>query len=850
MKQIENLITNKYDHHLFPYFWQKGQDDQTTVNYIQQMYEQGIRNFTVESRPDPEFLKEGWWHRLDLITKEAKKRGMHYWILDDKHFPTGAANDQVPEEFRKHFLEYRRADFVSTGVPCIFDLSTLADIKKVMKDKKHLKDRLVRLILVKNDVSDNRSFVEGSEEDLTDKISTNRNNKRQLYLKLPRGDYSLLILYDTMADGEKFTENYLDPMRKEATQILIDQVYEPHWHHLGSEFGKTIKAFFSDEPRFGSSSYRTDIVGKTDSPLPWNEEVEKKLLNINTISSKDLIYLFIGTSEHAKQVRFHYLDIISQLYSENFSQVIGNWCQEHGVDYVGHVIEDDNAHARIGQGAGHYFRAMAGQTIAGIDDIGGQIIPGMPYLHTSMSRGGSDGEFYHYALCTLGASDAKLDPKKEGRLMCESFGAYGWSEGLREMKWITDQMISHGVNWLVPHAFNPAKFPDFDCPPHFYAHGNNPEFPYFHIWANYADRLCYLFSNGYHVVHVGVLYHAFAEWTAGETMYFQRILKVLEENQIAGDVISEDYLKKAQIKNNSIEINNYCYQVLLIPATSHLPLGLANLLRKIGKKVQILFINQVPSECQDFAEKVDLKNLPFILASYRSVVTDKTVPDLTTYEYQLNDGKAWMFFNESVNTSVSTNVVLNSNKELAIYDAMDNQLYKFNPRVQRDQSSFLLNLRPYESVVIVENQAKQENITIGSLVKTLNSDFRISEKSYNSKSFTLTSLTRLGDFAHYDSSFSGTLKYEKEIEVKETNIVLEIPEAFEIVNIKVNGKDCGTRICPNYIFDLSKALKRGKNKLEIIVVDTLVHKIRDPFSMNLPMDPIGILSPIKLFNKK
>ena len=74
-------------------------------------------------------------------------------------------------------------------------------------------------------------------------------------------------------------------------------------------------------------------------------------------------------------------------------------------------------------------------------------------------------------------------------------------------------MISHGVNLIVPHAFDPKEFPDWDCPPHFYAHGNNPQYPYFHYFANYANRLCNLMSAGHQICKVGVLYHAFAEWS-------------------------------------------------------------------------------------------------------------------------------------------------------------------------------------------------------------------------------------------------------------------------------------------------------------------------------------------------
>ena len=43
--------------------------------------------------------------------------------------------------------------------------------------------------------------------------------------------------------------------------------------------------------------------------------------------------------------------------------------------------------------------------------------------------------------------------------MAEVFGAFGWHEGLREMKWIADHMLVRGINWFTPHAFSMAPFP-------------------------------------------------------------------------------------------------------------------------------------------------------------------------------------------------------------------------------------------------------------------------------------------------------------------------------------------------------------------------------------------------------
>ena len=126
--------------------------------------------------------------------------------------------------------------------------------------------------------------------------------------------------------------------------------------------------------------------------------------------------------------------------------------------YIGHVVEDNGIHSRLGMGAAHYFRAMSGQDMAGIDCIGGQIVYGAP-VETRRGMVDADGEFYHYALGKMGASCGHLDPKKKGRTMCELFGAYGWSFGVRDMKYLLDHLLTKGVNYLVPVSYTQLPHP-------------------------------------------------------------------------------------------------------------------------------------------------------------------------------------------------------------------------------------------------------------------------------------------------------------------------------------------------------------------------------------------------------
>ena len=57
--------------------------------------------------------------------------------------------------------------------------------------------------------------------------------------------------------------------------------------------------------------------------------------------------------------------------------------------------------------------------------------------------------------------------------------------------------------------------------------------------------------------------------------------------------------------------------------------------------------------------------------------------------------------------------------------------------------------------------------------------------------------------------------------------------------------DCGFAICSPFIFDVSKAVKDGKNEFRIEVFTTLANSIRDHVSMFVPITPTGVWGKIE-----
>ena len=172
--------------------------------------------------------------------------------------------------------------------------------------------------------------------------------------------------------------------------------------------------------------------------------------------------------------------------------------------------------------------------------------------------------------------------------MCEVYGAFGWAEGIPEMKFLTDLMLVSGINYFVPHAFTP-KYPDHDCPPHFYARGMNPQYPLFGELMGYMKRTAHALTGGVHQADVAVYYNAEAEWAGGKRMLQQEICKVLTRSQIDFDLIPQDTIcRTVCVKKGRLAVNEETYGALIVPYSQYLP-------KKVIKRFEVLAAEGMPT---------------------------------------------------------------------------------------------------------------------------------------------------------------------------------------------------------------------------------------------------------------
>ncbi|WP_458459614.1 hypothetical protein [Pseudobutyrivibrio sp.] len=864
---ITELLVGQGDNYILPFFWQHGESEETIRKYMQAIYDANIRAVCIESRPHPDFCGEMWWHDMDIILDEARKKKMKVWILDDSHFPTGYANGAMvnqPVELHRQSVccrtiacEYRQIIELEEELvhPVEFQKSMVEQFVMQEEPRKFDDDRLLSVYALKKK---NSAKVEAGHQEIINLASNIHEGK--LVWQVPEGQWNLYIVHLSRNFG--YHRDYINMMDKDSCRVLIDAVYEPHYAHYKDEFGKTIAGFFSDEPELGNGHlYETDDGFGKASDFPWSSELERKLeqeigsdfaLYLNALWDNELV--------ETEKIRYAYMDAVTELIKKNFSMQIGEWCRQRGVQYIGHLIEDDNHHTKTGASLGHYYRGLAGQDMSGIDDIGGQVFPqGEDINYNNGIFEHRNGQFYHYMLGKLGSSAAAIEPLKQGNSMCEIFGNYGWSEGVRLEKYLVDHFMVRGINHFVPHAFSGKEYPDPDCPPHFYAHGNNPQYRHFGQLMAYVNRVCHLISNGRHISQVAVLYHGEGEWT-GKYMTSDVIGRILTDSQIDYDYIPQDVFAnrdeyKTKIQPNELQVNLQKYQVVIVPYMEYVTKAFADAVVEMANhQIEVLFVNAFPQgicdakkeDCCLMVEKmktsgkmIELENVSDYLdgLNIREVHISPSNNRIRYLHYVHNSGESiWLFVNEGTEAykgkiCIDCENSMDDRNGMYIYDAWENSI----SAIRRDANTVDVLIEPLKSLLLIDDpdaskaeieklqKSEVPSYENGNRIPFVDTWKRSLCRSIDYPKFSKEKEVSIPDSLEVEEpDFSGFCRYDNRFEGRKgTRTYLELEDAYEGVEVFLNQKSMGIQISPPFRYDFSEYVVDGMNELVIEVATTL-----------------------------
>ncbi len=770
---------------IFPFLWVTGKKADFRAE-IAAIANCGIKSFCVESRIHPDFCGETWWKDFDEILRLAEEFDMTVWILDDKHYPTGTANDKVAlhPHLRQWHLVADHYDFISDG----FSVQL-----PICPDEE---DSLLGAFAV--------PFSNGNLQFSKAVDMTNTQQGKWLICDLPKGEYRFVAIYKSRR-GDEREEIFIDMLNPASVDLLIQEVYQKFYERYSHLFGKRIVGFFSDEPRVGSgytqlplvkNTPREHTLGLVGAAYPYSERVIGLMQEkIPTLSVRDLLGIWYDT-ENASIVRCAFMDAMTNEYARCFSSRIGAWCKDHGVYYAGHIIEDTNAHTSTGRSAGHYFRSQKGQDLAGVDIVLHQMKAYSTDRQTiaRIFGGFTDPTFFSHTLPALAVSDAWLDENKRGSV-CELFGAFGWGESMREMKWMMDVMLVSGIDHFIPHAFC-AELDNGDCPPHFYEGGKNPLYLPFSSLMAYTQRILQLVQYK-NKPKVGVLYHAEAEWSGKKYATVDGICQKLNERQIPFMIVPQDKLMQAKL------------DVLILPKYTFLPVWVQKTLA-IAKKNGTRIIRE---------SKINYRALS---RKYQGVCKTNG----KTSGLRILDSVNPMLFQSSQGAPIHIRV--DTSERLCLYDPM-NEIY------EPITSPFTLSLQPGETRILLKKQVPQFKWSHTCPHPTTFKLF----KNENEKLICVNENAGVGSVNTLYPDYSGELVYECKMYLDEGDYEWCFDAMGGCLRMSIDGQDLGFRFVAPGKYRVK--LSAGEHTVRYHFYNTLANKKRDPLSLYKEIEAFGLL---------
>lgn len=511
-----------------PLFWLHGDESRERLEaHVGRVAAAGNGCFTAESRPHDDWLGEGWFRDLGICLEAAKRHGLKMWIFDEKWWPSQGVDGRVPPEHGAKRL-------VAEAVEVDGGTDYQAD--------GHGGERYIATVAGRLDAG---GRIEGdSLVDLRGHVTGGR-----LGWRAPAGKWQVIRFGHVQAPplGQSYGGPKLsvDGASREAVEWFIRTVYQPHHDRFGGDFGTTIPGFFYDEP---------------ETRGDWGTELDATLAARGVDWKKAYVAHTLGLAgEDDVALRYQYLDALAETWGRVMYGGMAEWCHRHGVKSIGHFMEHDHLYLNRDFCAGDMMLLQKHSDMGALDLVCQQMYPGQRPHGI-------------YQTPKLASSVTHAYAKAEQLTMCEIFGAYGQHVTYPEMKWLTDQMQVRGVNFMIPHSFNPRAPRDLDCPPFFHNGGFEPRYPLYRVYADYTTRLSLLLAGGSHVCPVALLFGGNAG-QVGKMVPPEDMTSAIQDALYDCDWLPFEVLEgeTARVDGGVVALHDERYRVVVVPPVEVIP---------------------------------------------------------------------------------------------------------------------------------------------------------------------------------------------------------------------------------------------------------------------------------------
>ncbi len=425
--------------------WNDRLDPEELRRQIREFHQQGIGGFFMHARIglDTPYMSEEWMQAIAACVDEAKKLGMLAWLYDEDKWPSGFAGGIVSGrggDYNQQLLRVRE-------IPVDWNMREFIP---------HDRSLAVYIVTRKGRQWHEWANVTG----------------QPLNMSEHRGKVVVEFFVDRTG--------YIDTMNPKAVEAFIRVTHDAYRERFSDEFGKTIPGIFTDEPNCNRNAY-----GWTpELPREFKGRCGYDLLP----HLPSLFYEVNLNGRDWQKIRHDYLKTMTELFVENFTKRIYEWCETYGLQLTGHLMAEDTLWSQIawiGAAMPHYEFMQ----LPGIDQLGRNLLTPLTIKQ-----------------CSSVARQLGL------RVLSEMFGTSGWNASMEDQRWMAEWQLVLGVDYVCQHlslySLRGARKRDF--PPSFLDH--QPYWRYWHLLNNLFARTTFMLRQGRSVTDILVLHPISSAW--------------------------------------------------------------------------------------------------------------------------------------------------------------------------------------------------------------------------------------------------------------------------------------------------------------------------------------------------
>lgn len=382
--------------------WNGKLEKSELLRQIDVMHEMGFGGFFIHSRTglETEYLGEEWFSLVRACAEKAAALGMEVWLYDEDRWPSGTCGGEVTKD-RKNRLRF----------------FSLYDSDKEALAHGEVCGILCRYaVKLEQDESGEWRYVDG-------------------YRVCDAAEVKTGYRYAVFAEEEQACEDfyngyaYINAMDKRVTELFLQSTHEKYARFCKDLFGTVIKGVFTDEPHRGALFNGFGITNENRLRMaPYTagicEAFEKKFGR--EFSIPELYWRKKG--EDFNRTAADYIDLLDELFTQNFAKPCAEWCASHGLKITGHILHEDNLSIQTSL-TGSCMRYYEYMDYPGIDVL-------------------TENNNIYWAAKQCSSVARQLGKKF---VLSELYGCTGWDMTFQRYKTTGDWQALFGINLRCPH---------------------------------------------------------------------------------------------------------------------------------------------------------------------------------------------------------------------------------------------------------------------------------------------------------------------------------------------------------------------------------------------------------------